>query len=535
MADINIDEKLLLEGMIGAPLLTRFGIQVPVDENLPIKFPDNIHYELYKKHVDFHVENSSYPFLIDFLKEHLPNNEIAEEVAWNGFGYRLKRKVDGRNIKELGEAIIELRSIVEPVLLRYCEMIADSMDLACAFREEYEKQKKYLPFHINVIDLLHADENAHTRILTQLLKYREDGKYTILKSFLQLLPEFNVDSFNIDKSHVYFNRKNIDGLIEKESEYAVIIENKIHWARDQDKQIERYVETEIKNGIPQDNIWVIYLTQDGHKKVENYSLTKRAIEILGSRFVELNYRHHILPWLKESILPNCRMKEEWLASAIKQYVDHLEGMFGTRNSQKSFNNMMQNKIAKSIGCTENMPVWDKYTKMAAYANTLSDLRNIVVGYMDSLVKPVVNRFQKETLLLFGEICPDAEVKFYNALDNGYFQILLSCWHDCIHFEWIPLSKEKLFQSNEYTLTLHVEGDQRDKMRKAFTDTHFCEEANHAGLKTYSDIRTFYRHTISTHKPIAEMSDLELRQFLSIAFNDVKSIYEFMNNHFLNTK
>ena len=87
----------------------------------------------------------------------------------------------------MGKAIIKLRSIVEPILLRYCEMIADSLNLAHALGEYYEVQKKSLPFHINVIDELHANENAHTRILTQLLKYREDGKYTILRAFLMIL------------------------------------------------------------------------------------------------------------------------------------------------------------------------------------------------------------------------------------------------------------------------------------------------------------------------------------------------------------
>ena len=75
----------------------------------------------------------------------------------------------------------------------------------------YEEQEAALPFHINVIDELHANENAHTRILTHLLKYKEDGRHVILASFLKLLPTFNVDTFDIEKSKVYFNRDNIDG------------------------------------------------------------------------------------------------------------------------------------------------------------------------------------------------------------------------------------------------------------------------------------------------------------------------------------
>ncbi|MDO4957301.1 MAG: hypothetical protein Q4E60_09835 [Bacteroidales bacterium] len=90
------------------------------------------------------------------------------------------------------------------------------------------------------------------------------------------------------------------------------------WAVDQDKQIERYVSTEIERGIPSEHIWVIYLTSDGRKQAESYSLTDHVLNILDDRYIELNYRNNILPWLKSDILPNCKLKEEWLISAIKQ-------------------------------------------------------------------------------------------------------------------------------------------------------------------------------------------------------------------------
>ena len=35
-----------------------------------------------------------------------------------------------------------------------------------------EKKKHKTPFHLNVIDELHANENAHSRILIKLLQYQ---------------------------------------------------------------------------------------------------------------------------------------------------------------------------------------------------------------------------------------------------------------------------------------------------------------------------------------------------------------------------
>ena len=534
------NNQLLLETMIGAKVrnVSQSSLQIPIDTHLPIKFPHDIHYELYKNYIDFHVENSSYQPLCDFLRKYLPNNEIAECVKWGIFGYRLKKRVAGLcNIEELGNAIIELRNIVEPVLLQYCEQIAENFKLAKELGDYYAKQETALPFHINVIDELHANENAHTRILTHLLKYKEDGKHIILTSFLKQIPTFNVDSFDIEKSKVYFNRDNIDGLIEKDGEYAVIIENKIHWAVDQDKQIERYVNSEIERGIPSDNIWVIYLTRDGRKKVEGYSLTEKTKDILGNRFLEMDYYHNILPWLKEAVLPNCRVKEEWLESAIKQYIDHLEGLFDIRDSRKIFRKKVQDKIIDSIGCTKEMSMWDVYSKFQIYFQTLGELQNIVANSMESMIDPVIKRLQETTEKVLGELCPNEEISFYDGVRNGYFQVLLKKWTNNVHFEWIPFSEKHLLSETEYTLVLHIEqNDIQNCFRQILSDGNLMTKAKEIGLKNDStDKRVFYKKVLFAGKAISDMTNMELEDFLRIIYADVDNIQKFVSEYILNKK
>jgi hypothetical protein len=532
------NDQLLLETMIGAKVrnVSKGFLQIPIDTHLPIKFPHDIHYELYRNHIDFHVENSSYQPLCDFLRKNLPNNEVAECINWGEgrFGYRLKRWVAGWcNIEELGNAIIELRNIVEPVLIQYCEQIAENFELAKELGDYYEEQEATLPFHINVIDELHANENAHTRILTHLLKYKEDGKHVILSSFLKQLPTFNVESFDIEKSKVYFNRDNIDGLIEKDGEYAVIIENKIHWAVDQDKQIERYVNTEIERGIPSDNIWVIYLTRDGQKKVEGYSLTKKTKEILGDRFLEMDYYHNILPWLKETVLPNCRVREEWLESAIKQYIDHLEGLFDIRDSRKGFRKKVQGKIANSIGCTKEMSRGEVYSRFHDYLHTLGELQNIVGNSMESLINPVIERLQNTTIEVLDELSPDEEISFYNGIHNGYYQVLLNKWTTKVHFEWIPLNEKLLFSGIEYTFVLHVEqNDIQERFKQVLNDNYLMNKAKELGLKETDKI-TFYKNVITTKRSISDMTHEELSDFLRKAYKDVDNIQKFVSDYILN--
>ena len=536
------NDQLLLETMIGAKVrnVSKSFLQMPIDTHLPIKFPHDIHYELYKNHIDLHVENSSYQPLCDFLGKNLPNNEVAEYINWGEgegrFCYRLKRRVAGwGNIEELGNAIIELRNIVEPVLVRYCEQIAENFKLAKELGDYYEEQEAALPFHINVIDELHANENAHTRILTHLLKYKEDGKHVILVSFLKQLPTFNVESFDIEKSKVYFNRDNIDGLIEKDGEYAVIIENKIHWAVDQDKQIEKYVNTEIERGIPSDNIWVIYLTRDGRKKVEGYSLTNKTKEILGDRFLEMDYFHNILPWLKETVLPNCRVREEWLESAIKQYIDHLEGLFDIRDSRIGFRKKVQEQIANSIGCTKEMSRGEVYKKFHDYLHTLGELQNIVSNSMENLIKPVIERFQNTSLEVFDELCPDEEIGFNNAIHNGYFQVLFKKWPPKVHFEWIPLNEKLLFSGTKYTFVLHVEqNDINEHFKQLLCDSVLMTKAAEIGLERDSrDNSVFYKKVIPSKRSIADMTHEELLDFLREAYKDVNNIQKFVSEYIVN--
>ena len=53
-----------------------------------------------------------------------------------------------------------------------------------------EKERQKLPYNFNLIDELHANENAHTRILLKLLNYNISEEYAFLKSFLFMMCEY---------------------------------------------------------------------------------------------------------------------------------------------------------------------------------------------------------------------------------------------------------------------------------------------------------------------------------------------------------
>lgn len=60
------------------------------------------------------------------------------------------------------------------------------------FRKKKEEAEKKLPYHVNIIDELHINENGHSRILTKLLQYKnEKNEYEILQSLLDYTKQKN--------------------------------------------------------------------------------------------------------------------------------------------------------------------------------------------------------------------------------------------------------------------------------------------------------------------------------------------------------
>ena len=545
MKKITDEKKTLLRAMLG---MLPESYDFPNNVQLPVLcgsvepvFPQGaVHYELYDGHVELHIESRSddYAALCSFLQKHLPDDDVSCqcERGFCVFAYMLRRSVKGwDDITDLGNAIIKLRGIVEPVILDYKSKEMEKIKLAEELVEYYEEQKRKQPFHINVIDELHASENAHTRILTRLLDYQTDGTRAILNSFLELLPGFSATAEEVNDSQIYFNRDYIDCLIECPGKFAVIVENKIHNAVDQDKQIERYVDTEIDNGIPKGKIWVIYLTMDGSKVVDECSLTEKAKGILCDRFITLDYRNHILPWLKNSILPNCKLKEDWLITALKQYIDHLEGVFGIRLSQYQLLNQIRNKIYSSIGISNATSALERYSQMEKFSEQIEELRNKIDTLRDNIVNPIVERFKNATLQVLGEICPAINFRLDNKIPRVCYQIFVNDWGNRfwqIHFEWVPFSCKHLIGNGEtkYKFVVHIEDRELENEADALLkDANVVEIGHRIGFSKI-DSSTYYLKKATEKKSIAEMTDEELNEFLSEMYSDVPKLIEFMEKY-----
>ena len=400
-----------------------------------------------------------------------------------------------------------------------------------------KEASKNRPYHINVIDELHANENAHSRILNKLLSYPKGSEYPILQSFVRKL--HNWDKEIVINTPSFSNElERIDCLIEEKNKYAIIIENKIHDAADQQNQLEKYLDKVRTHDIPNEHIWVVYLTRDGRKVPESYSLTEKAKKIVGNRYTPLNYRFDILPWLREDVLPSCMIKEEWLISAIKQYIDHLEGMFQERKDDEKYNNTMKEIINKQFKL-ENLTDKDVFNKLLEEEKRIEKVRDSIRNYRMTIDKRIIDTF---TLITKNYYNQEKFKKYGNFKivdchkdEEGYYQILPEKWPSCIHLEWVPFGMKQLLNDKSLTIVLHIEGSANDEKLKRLKD-NICNDPDYQKIPKNNlpgRTATFYSKKIELNMPFATLPDDEKKDVLHKTYSEtawlIDLVEKYLNN------
>lgn len=409
--------------------------------------------------------------------------------------------------------------------------------LVKAINDFVAAKKKNLPYNINVIDELHANENAHSRILRKLLQYKDSFyRYRILESLLHYISllegKEEFAKIEIQKPTITQEKERIDLWIrDKESGYAIILENKIKGAVDQDAQLARYIQSTRQSGFNEENIYVIYLPSDEHEPAD-YSWQYNNVDYKESfkdRYVNLSFKSHILPWLKEEILPNCIIKEELLISAIKQYIDHLEGLFWMRPSQKKL--IMDKELLKRIGLNTDLSFAEQYHDFDKKLTELNAAKEMLNSYRQNEVDNLMKNFTQKTKKILGD---DWEINDQISTGSTWYQIYNKHWEksgSSIHLEWSQVSIRSLYVDCKYTLVLHLERGWNGK--KDFVDAlqTACSLIEAPNKKSAT---TFYSHTFDAKTPIAKMNDAELEDFLIKVYRsgEITSIIDALNKELL---
>jgi len=249
----------------------------------------------------------------------------------------------------------QIKNMLDLIDKTIAQELEDAKEFLC-FVEKYKKQyfvkAEKLPYHINLLDEIRVDENAHSRILARLLKRKTPHeKHEILESFVRYIKEkakgksVSFENIQINNPVTTTEKRRIDLWI-RDNDYAIIIENKIHWAPDTNEQLSQYIKKTMKENFKEEQIYVIYLSSTYDKKPNDQTWGNYKEEF-KDRFLHLSFREDILTWLTDSVLPNVRVKDKSLFSALQQYTEHLKEKFSLRNNIEIINmNMELQKIIK---------------------------------------------------------------------------------------------------------------------------------------------------------------------------------------------
>lgn len=178
------------------------------------------------------------------------------------------------------------------------------------------------------------------------------------------------------------------------------------------------------------------------------------------------------------ILPNCVVKEEWLLTALKQYIDHLEGLLGLRSTQKTIQKTMENSFLKMAGLSDNMDPTAKYKAIKQLEDRFSSLLQLASNCRVSFDVELLNSFKSITKEYFEKEYPDRPFTIIDQSSLGYLQVRPVDWPQLVHFEWIPFRGEDLVLGNNLTIVLHIEPTRSNPLTTLVN-----------GLKTDSDFAT----------------------------------------------
>jgi hypothetical protein len=207
----------------------------------------------------------------------------------------------------------------------------------------------------------------------------------------------------------------IDGLIKENNKYAIIIENKIHNAVEQEHQIGRYIVKCESIGFKVEQIFVLYLTkteEDNHS--EQTWGNKYNLRDFQTRYSKLSYKSKILPWL-ESYLKILSPKEELIKSAVVQYIDHLKHFFNKKEIYSNMNAELQKFLSAELDFSN-----DNAENIEVVNNKINEL-NELTGQLKELVVTSKNELFKEWKKNIDERFNFDETEKFINLNSSYLK------------------------------------------------------------------------------------------------------------------
>lgn len=192
------------------------------------------------------------------------------------------------------------------------KQIQEAFDLAKDINGKCGDPKKKTNNKINLFEAARLSESNHSRILATLFSVYDKNKgYIVWDSFRKKLetkdisiPASNVN-LSISSEEKWEDYGQIDIAVWVPGLFYVIFENKVLGAKDQSKQLERYIDA-VKSYFGLDSvedIYIVYMPYLEGRQPSLYSWGEYKQEDFKGRYISLSYHNVIIPWLEELYKP----------------------------------------------------------------------------------------------------------------------------------------------------------------------------------------------------------------------------------------
>lgn len=298
---------------------------------------------------------------------------------------------------------------IEYMKKQYRDLILFSDDFNKLIRQE----RLALPYQMNIIDELHINENAHSRILYKLLQFiNANGEFEIISSLIRFIQDKrrskSFSTISVKSPLLSQEESRID-LWVRDEDYAIVFENKIYNAADQEAQLSRYIErTRLEYDL--DRIFVVYLSASG-KEPDAQSWGSYQ-DLFKDRYINLSFRDDIRNWLRKDVIPNLRRKDSVLQSALDQYIDYLDGLFFKRTIENKMIMKLDSFIIEHFDLNRYNNDAEKVKALQEEIDNMSEVMEKMKTLRDSYRQNIFNSWKEQTNSRFSELTPNGYDAYY---------------------------------------------------------------------------------------------------------------------------
>lgn len=240
-----------------------------------------------------------------------------------------------------------------------------------------EDVKSKQPHKVNTLFDLEPSETGVSKILAGFFNQRQNGKYQVLESFVKYAFGEDLASLInkpiIKAEDTVEDKKRIDILVYEEGKYAIVFENKIWDAEEQENQLANYINgmRTKEYGFEDNQIYIVYLPSTDEHGPTTKSWEDPIRKAFEERYKSVNFKEGIVNWLESEDLKIINDQSFNLSRLL--FIDYLKRIFHLTETDNMENQKISELIRKELELNDNIS--NNIAKLTTKFNEIKECEN----------------------------------------------------------------------------------------------------------------------------------------------------------------